>query len=61
MINSKLGLKSQESRLKLKRKNASIMIDEDIEKKLMLPNDKVIKERGSFRISERNKCVLLRD
>lgn len=43
MINSKLGLKNQESRLKLKRKNASIMIDDELEKKLMIPNDKVRK------------------
>lgn len=43
MLNSKLKLKSQESRLKLRRKNASIMVDDEIERKLMLPNDKVIK------------------
>ena len=43
MINSKFGLRSQEGKLKLKRKNASIMGDDDLEKKLMIPNDKVIK------------------
>lgn len=60
MINSKLGLKNQDNKLKLQRKNASIMVENEMEKKLMLPGDKIIKERSSFRISERNKCVILR-